>query len=77
MLREDSGLGRFLLKEINQGSVDFKSMSPPTKEIRELKGVWGILKRKKIIPGNLQKKTWKYVKIMEFCHCGKVGTLNS
>ena len=33
------GLGRFLSKEINQGSVDFKSLSPSIEEIRESKGV--------------------------------------
>ena len=26
-------------KELNQGSVDFKSLSPPTKEMRESKGM--------------------------------------
>ena len=56
------GLGRFLSKELNQGSVDFKSLSPCTKEIRESKGVLATLKKEKIIPGNLIKnfkKTWK------------------
>ena len=33
------GLGRFLSKELNQGSVDCKSLSLPTKEISESKGV--------------------------------------
>ena len=39
-----AGLGRFLSKELNQGSAGFKSLSPPTKEIKESKGVWTTLK---------------------------------
>ena len=33
------GLGRFFSKELNQSSVGFKSLSLPTKEIRESKDV--------------------------------------
>ena len=41
------GLGRFLSKELNQGSWDFNSLFLPTKEITESKGVWATLKKKK------------------------------
>ena len=57
-----------LSKELNQGSVYFKSLSPPSKEKGESKDVEATFKKEKIIPGNLGK-------IMEFCHSGKVGTV--
>ena len=39
------GLGIFLSKELNQGSVGFKSLSLSAKEIRESKGVWTTSKK--------------------------------
>ena len=51
--------GKIYSKELNQGSVDFKSLSPPTKEIGESKGVHVAFKKRKFIPGNLQKAKQK------------------
>ena len=47
------GLGRFFSEELNLGSVDLKSLSPPTKE-RMIQKVWKPhLKIKKVTSGNL------------------------
>ena len=53
------GLERFLSKELNQGSWDFKSLSLPTKEIRGSKGCVGHIKKKEIYTWK-SVKPWKY-----------------
>ena len=65
------GLGR-VSQELNQASVDFKLLSPPTKEMRDSKGVWATLEKKEekyawksvINPWNIMEKSWNFV-IME------------
>ena len=64
------GLEQFLSREQNQGSVDFKTLSPPT---GNQKVPQGTLQKKKIT--EICEKPWKYGKITEFCHYGKVETL--
>ena len=48
-------------EDFSQKELKFKPLSPPTKEIKELKDVLATLKKKKIIPGNLWKtlEIWK------------------
>ena len=62
------GLGIFLLKEQTQGTVDFKSLLPPAKELRESKGIYATLKKRENFTWKFSKKTleksWNFV-IME------------
>ena len=56
------GLGRFLSKELNQGSWDFKSLYLPAKEIWGSKAVWATLKKGTLHLEICKKKTleiWK------------------
>ena len=63
-------------EDFSQKELKFKSLSPPTKEIRESKDVLATLKKKKKLYLEIGEKPWKYHgEIMEFCHHRKVGTL--